>query len=328
MIYPRFVTNFKPAGTKSYRLAASQLLGFGGNAQNPAECLLDLLQSRNGHSFVQPDQSGADSAVVANLAPPGLYKELLDAGEKPHTFLALHLFAKTNPGWFQDIGPAELYLQEKIPARLVTIPGWTTLSKRIGKSGKPYKVGKMVVHASSYGMGWNTFRNNALKQSAGEIVLSAPEAKEFLSMFHKLFPEIQQWQNEVIFQAKKTRVLYNLFGYPRRFERIFNPSYEREIISWIPQSTVGCLTTEAIFKMEDYITQHKKQWNLLSNKHDSFLYEVPDSEIEECCTISTESIGSLKLIGRGGIEFRMKSGIKKGRNWGDYHEANNPNGMK
>jgi hypothetical protein len=327
-LLPRAITNFKVAGTKSYRLSAAQLFDLGLNLQNPDEEILCLLQARKGCSFVQPDQSGAESAVVANLAPPGRYLDLLNVGEKPHTLIALHLFATTNPQWFSEILPKEVYLNELIPSELVKLPHWRTLKKRIADSGKPYKVGKMVVHMSSYGGGWKTFMDNALKQSKGALIMTAAEAKTFLEMFHKLFPEIKQWQQEVIFTARKYRELTNMFGYPRRFERIFTSSYEREIISWIPQSTVGCLSTEAIFIVEDYIQQEKKRWNLLNQKHDSILLEVPDSEISEAAKVASDAIKSFVLTGRDGKTFRMKSSICVGRNWGHYDAEHNPNGMK
>lgn len=328
---PRFVTTFKPAGTKSYRLSATKFLGrYGGNGQNPAPCVLRLLQARAGHKLVQPDQSGAEALIVANLAPAGRYRQLFEFKIKPHTFLALHLFAKDplyEEAWFKDTAPAEAFLQADSPEKLASIPDWPVVRDRIQDTYIPYYIGKRTAHARSYKMGWKTFQRSVLRDSEGRVALTAAQAKEFLETFDLLFPEIQVWQDEVIFLAHRERQLENLFGYPRRFERTFTSGYDREIVSWIPQSTVGCLTTEAIFKIEDYIDAHKKRWNLLNQKHDSLLLEVPDADVLEAAKISVEAIKSFELVGRDGVKFRMKSAVQIGDNWGKYGK-DNPGGMK
>jgi hypothetical protein len=323
---PRFVTTFKVAGTKSYRLAASKFMDdFGGNAQNPAECVLRLLRARAGHSFVQPDQSGAEALIVAMLAPPGNYRRLFEYKVKPHTFLALHLFYDTQPQWFHDIEPAREYVSNTDPAIFTKLPGWKTLNSRIQHTYIPYYVGKRTAHARSYKMGWRTFQTSVLKDSEGRVALSAADAKRFLEMFDMLFPEIIQWQNEVIFTARRDRELVNLFGYPRRFEQIFHAGYEREIVSWIPQSTVGCLTTEAILALD---AEMPPTWNILNNKHDSLLLEVPDADVDAAARMSSDKIKSFELTGRDGIMFRMKSSVQVGKNWAKHDEKNNPAGMK
>ncbi len=327
--HPRFVTTFKVAGPKSYRLAAAKFMGeYGGNAQNPAECVLRLLTARAGCRFVQPDQSGAEALIVANLAPSGRYRSLFAASIKPHTFLALHLFYHTHPEWFVDCLPAKVYIDEKDPIKLAALPHWKTVNYRITQTAVPYYIGKRTAHARSYKMGWKTFQNSVLKDSEGALALTAAQCKTFLAMFDYLFPEIATWQNEVIFTYRADRELFNLFGYPRRFERTFSHGYDREAISWIPQSTVGCLSTEAILLVEDYIFTHKKAWNLLNQKHDSILYEVPFEDVDECARVSRDAIRSFELTGRDGIKFRMKSEVKVGENWANFDKETNVKGMK
>lgn len=337
MIYilptPRFVTTFKPAGTRSFRLAASQFMGeYGGNAQNPPPCVSRILTARPGYRFVQPDQSGAEALIVAMLAKPGRYRALFENGVKPHTFLALHLFAAYHSEWFIGLESATRYLAALEPADLVKIPGWSTLKTRIEKApppNHPYYIGKRTAHARSYKMGWITFQKSVLRDTEGGLALPAADCKRFLTGFDRLFPEIIELQNEIIELAKTTRELVNLFGFPRRFERTFTHGYEREIISWIFQSTVGCLTTEAILKIEDdVIIPERRAWNVLNNKHDSLLLEVPEADVPEAARISRDVIAGFELTGRDGVKFRMKSEVKVGTNWADWDEKLNPAGMK
>lgn len=323
---PRFVYQLVVTGTKSYRRSSRMFLGeYGGNGQNSADCVLDSMQARAGHSFVSPDQSGAEALIVANLAPEGRYIELFRNGVKPHTYLAGKLFGPRLPEW-KPLG-IEAFLAAKSAAEISRLDCWSGLAYAIETSGKPYKVSKMTIHARSYKMGWKTFQGNSLKQSEGKLVLSPQDCKYFLGGFDAEFPEILVWQDEVVWMAKRNRSLKNLFGYPRAFERIFTHSYEREIVSWIPQSTVGCLTTEAVFIVDDYIHQRNRPWNILNEKHDSFLVEVPDADVEECARISSGAIKSFKLIGRHG-EFSMKSSTAVGKNWGKFDPVDNPLGMQ
>ena len=323
---PRFVSQFKVAGTRSFRLSSTKLLDWGSNGQNVNDCVLQILTSRKGHKFVQADQSGAEALVVANLAPRGRYIELFRNGIKPHTYLALHLFADSRPEWFTDISPKEMFLAAKEPAALRATAGWPVLKHRVETSGEPYDLGKRTIHAKSYKMGWHTFQENVLKMSGGKLVLSVAQAKKFLAMVDELFPELAAWQDEVIFIARRDRELRNLFGYPRRFERIFTQSYEREIISWIPQSTVGCLSTEAMLALEPHA--ESRGWTLLNQKHDSLLYEVPDADVAEAAILLPKTIASFELTGRGGEKFRMKSSVAVGENWGKWDANENPTGMK
>ncbi len=238
-LVPRFVTLFRPAGTRSYRLAAGKFFEWGGNGQNPCKPLLRCLGARRGCSFVQPDQAGAEALVVANLTRPGAYRALFKVGIKPHTFLALHIFGPSKPHWFNGLPcTATQYLETTDPLALSQLPGWWTLNQRIVDSDttepdRPYYSGKRTAHARSYKMGWKTFQLALLKDSHGTMVLTKPTAEKFLHTFDRLFPEIGEWQFEVIAMAKACGELRNLFGFPRHCGRIFTASYERELISWI-----------------------------------------------------------------------------------------------
>lgn len=278
------------------------------NSQNIGKDSLTCFVSRPGYSFVQADQSGAEALIVAYLSKPGRYRELFINGIKPHTYIAMHLFHQQY-NW----GVTEDMLSMSI-SELAHLPNWKSIDSLIKKSGHPYDIGKRTAHARSYRMAWRTFLMSNLKQSKGTLVLSVKEAKAFLELFDKLFPEVINWQLEIEAIIKSTKTLHNLFGFPRTFYRKPTDSYVREAISWIPQSTVGCLTHKAYIETDDYITEHRRDWTLLNNKHDSYLMEVPDAEILEAGKFMQRCLKHT-FTGRDGVQFTMNSEVQAGKDW-------------
>lgn len=330
--YPRAVGQFRLAGTKSFRLACGKFFDFGMNTQNPAKDLLKTLVARPGHVFVQADQSGAEALYVAYASRPGAYRQLFLNDIKPHEYLALHLFGPTKPNWFRELPlPATAYLNATDPSELAHLDGWKLLSKIIRASDadvdKPYYVGKRTAHGASYKMGPFTFQLAVLKDTHGAMVLTFSQCKTFLNMFSTLFPEVVEWQQEVVLEAKTNRVLYNGFGFPRHCGRTFTDGYERELISWKPQSTIGCITTNGILKIRTLIKDKNLAWSMLNNKHDSMLHEVPEKDADFCARESVAAM-AVNLCGRDGVRYTMKSEVQIGKNWGRYHPTLNPNGMK
>ena len=328
---PRFTGGIRLAGTRSFRHASGKMFDrYGSNVQNPDKDSLDICVARPGMSFVQADQAGAEALVVAYLARPGNYRRLFEVGIKPHTFLAMHIFGEKYATRWPFAYPVPDYLR-MTPDELVTSTGWKALDRAIKSSDanpdKPYFIGKKTAHGKSYKMGAVTYQKSVLKESGGSLVLTIREAKAFMAKFDELFPEIIEWQGELVAEAKAARILYNLFGYPRRCERIFTDSYDRELISWKPQSTVGIITALAEEAAQTHIEASNLDWNLLNNKHDSFLLEVPDDAAPDAAALMSSWL-AVDFTGRDGVRFTMKSEVQIGKNWKPFHEVKNPLGMK
>ena len=279
----RYASSFDIAGTKSFRLSARKLFGdTGGNVQQVPEELRQYFTADPGKSIVQVDQSGAEALVVAYLAEPGNYRQLFDVGIKPHPYLALNIFVDK----FRGSHPKDRY-QFKTPAELIDLPEWPKLNKFISKddsNADEYALGKMTAHAKSYNMGPKTFRLAVLQRSKGRIVLSLAEAKNFLNMFEKLFPEVIEWQGRLITQVSQDRKLYNLFNYPRGFFGRWSTELQREALSYIPQSTIGCLTSITFTELFNYALANSLNWDLLFNVHDAVVAQVPTADIQHFTT--------------------------------------------
>lgn len=318
---PRFLTQCKQAGTRSFRLGSSHLFDYGGNSQNNDKESIDIVEAPPGHKIVSADQAGAEALIVAYLAKPGRYRQLFIHGVKPHTYVALHLFIDK----FRGDHPRERYWLQP-PEVLRALPEWPALSSTIAASKFEYDIGKRVGHASNYGMGPNTFRDNCLKESEGTLVLSFAQAALFLSTYKTLFPEIVEWQDEIEQTIKAHRLLRNLFGFPRRFERLLSDAYIREAISWIPQSTVGCITHLGIRATRRDMEAGDIAGCVFNNKHDSFACLVPDAFVERVGRRMCAAL-CVTLTGRDGAQFRMKSELQVGQNF-KKAGPDNPGGMK
>ena len=289
---------------------------------------MDIFVAPDGYSIVQVDQAGAEALIVAYLAAAGKYRELFTEGVKPHTYVALHLFLDK----FRGAHPAERYWLQR-PGLLKAYDEWPALSKQIAGSKFEYDIGKRTGHASNYKMGPNTFRESTLKESEGSLVLSFEQAKYFLDTYKQLFPEIVAWQAEIEARIRTDRELRNLFGFPRRFEQNFTDGYMREAISWIPQSTVGCITHTAYNLLTRKIRAERLPWRPFNNKHDSYAAMVPDDHVPEAARVMTSLINQ-RFTGWDGCEFVMKSEVQVGKNMKkrdkpkDGQPYKNPNGLR
>lgn len=309
----RIITSYAVTGTRSFRLGSRKVLGrWGMNLQNPDKHSQDVAIAPPGMVIVQGDQSGAEALIVAYLAKAGRYRALFENNIKPHTFLALHLFAS----YFGLADDSPFLTME--PAQFAAHPDWNALHKKIKNSGKPYDIGKRTAHGSSYRMGARTFRDANIKQSKGTLRLSIAECERFLGMFRRLFPEVVEWQEEIEIRIRSSRRLENLFGFPRAFERELSDSYIREGISWIPQSTVGCITHRGVR------AARAAGLRVCSNKHDSYAVMCREDEARDVGKFIQQSM-SATLQGRD-TQFTMKSEIQFGRNWMPVSKTN-PEGL-
>jgi len=312
----RVTGQFKLAGTKSFRRASSQLFGhFGINVQNPSKTMMEACEPDPGCVFLQADQSGAEARCVSMEADNGNYRQLFDVGIKPHTYLAFQIFLDK----FRGDHPRERYAF-KAPRELYELGDeWRAINTYITKdksNEREYALGKLTAHGKSYDMGIQTFRINVLERSQGTIRLTFQEAKYYMEMFEVLFPEVIAWQRKIKDQIYATRRLVNLFGHPREFHGRMNDGLIREAYSWIPQSTIGIITSNAICAMSEYIEEFKLKWDILNDKHDSALAQCPIPEAHHCGA-KLEEFLQADLMSTTGLPWKMGTELFIGVNWKD-----------
>jgi hypothetical protein len=341
---PRDTGQYIIPGTDSFRLSCRMLFqsklktpynNYGGNRQNIEKLMREIWIADDGYTFVQCDQAGAEALIVAHLTRSGKYRTLFKNGVKPHTYLAMKLFWKkwVSEGNFNEKDILTAMVTE-IPA-LKTLPYWKSLDSVIrGSDNWPsnrryYHMSKKTIHAGSYGMKGNTFRLQLLLESGGQMVLTSAQADEFLEGFHKEFPEIREWHSQVYQQALLTKQLRNLFDFPLNITGFVDKDDFKDLIAWVPQSTVACITRQAFIKLQAYIEHEKLDWHLMADTHDSYMCMVPDAEVKDAARIMKQFIEIELESPYDKTLFRMKSEAQAGKNWSPAKDGGkNPDGLK
>src|ERR1051326_1463948 len=329
---PRVSCTYKIGGTLTFRLSSSMIFEtYGRNLQNVEKPIRALILADPGYIILPTDQAGAEALIVAYLCKAGNYRRLFELRIKPHTFVALHVFADEWMRRYESRRDVSDALSCRTIDELASFPGWKKLAKFIASSDnwnsneRFYYLGKKIVHASSYSMGVKTFITSVLSETEGEIALSKQKATQYLEKFHSLFPEIRQWHFSIQREYRETKCLRNLFGYPYYVTDFIGDQDWGDLYSFKPQSTVGVLTSIAYTQMQDYIESNRLDWHMLNNNHDSFIPEVPDNpdDIKHCVEKSREFIEKDFVSPVDGIKFKMRSETLMGYNWGPHHEKKN-----
>lgn len=338
MLITRNTSFLNLAGTKTFRLASKSLWkrnpwkGWGTNLQNLEKFLRSKYRADDGMLLVQVDQAGAEAKIVAYLCKDGQFRDLFKFGIKPHTYVALRSFEYI---WRQKANPDLVTAAVSAPlSSLKTLNGWKELDALIRSSDnwpdreRYYHIGKMVCHAVNYGMKGPTFQLNVLEKSRGKIVISLQEANRLLDIYHALFPEIKAWHLLVESQVRNPPyTLYNLLGSPRVFTEHLTDFQMKDAYAFVPQSTVGEITHEAAYQMQEFIEQHNKQWDILTNTHDSYLIQCPVEEVNECVPKALEFMQQ-EFTAPDKTVFRMGASASVGLNWAPYDAIKNPDGLK
>lgn len=144
-------------------------------------------------------------------------------------------------------------------------------------------------------------------------------------MFEVLFPEVIAWQRKIKEQIYQTRLLRNLFGHPREFHGRMNSGLIREAYSFIPQSTIGIITSNAICALSEYIESNSlRTWDILNDKHDSILVQCPVDDAPHCGRKLQEFLGC-DLVSSTGLPWRMETELSISYDNWDSMKPYNPN---
>ena len=242
-----------------------------------AKDIRSMLIPDPGKVLIKADLSQAEARIVAVLSEDW---ELLEAFDKIdiHRRTAALFFGLTKG---LDLRPVHLLFIDEME-----------------KDGPMRFTGKMVRHASNYGMGKrraaNEYNVNAQKFEI-DASISEYKAGEFIEMFHQASPKIRSIFHQQIKNAiDSTRVLINPFGRFRQFNERFGEELYKEAYAHGPQSTVADITQTAALKLFDIIQDNKLVF-ICSENHDSLLIQAPEGEwekwaleLKKCMTMSVD----------------------------------------
>jgi len=284
--------SYKITGTSSGRLSSeATYFDTGTNLQNQPYVFKKYLKADDGYFLTEFDLAKAEAHVVAYLSQDANMIKAFTSGIDVHAFNASMIFEKSIEEIFAD-----------------------------NKNRQPNKptlrdLGKRVVHASNYNMGPQTFSDQL---AADNIFIPTSQCKKFLNAYTDRFPGLPRWHSRIRSEVSETKILYNLFGRPKRFLGIMNDSLFRNAYSYIPQSTVAELLNRGMIKMsnDSRLSQEVFDIDILVTVHDSVVIQVPfyqkENFLKICQIIDDHMSYTFTHLGRS---FKIGLDAKIGLVW-------------
>lgn len=253
----RYRSSYKPVGAETGRLSSGEtIFGTGGNQQNWPHDLLRFFLFDEGYIGYSIDLSQIENRIVAYVG--GVIEQIraFESGIDLHTLTASIIFNKPYDQISKKDGSSDL--------------GDGRQSERFwGKKGN---------HATNYDVGYKTF---ALKNEMDERA-----AKQVLEKIHLGYPQIRGGFHRIIKEMlMKDRFVTNLFGRRRLFLGPIIPSRNiplsacfstfREAFAQLPQSTCADKINEQGVNFIYYNQQWFKPLELLTQIHDSVVFQIP-----------------------------------------------------
>lgn len=125
---------------------------------------------------------------------------------------------------------------------------------------------------------------------AGRLGLSVEDARRTQDWYFRRFPRIKAWQENLINQVYKQRMVQNVFGYRCYFFDRIEGTIFNEAAAWIPQSTVACLINRAYLAIYEQL----KDVQILLQVHDSLAGQYP-TELHEALVPRIINLAEISL---------------------------------
>ncbi len=239
----RLRCTYKIAGTVSGRISSERTyFGTGTNLMNQPPAFKKYLCADPDYILIEVDLARAEAHCVAYLSQDANMMQAFESKVDVHKFNASKIFG-------------------------VDVDEVTSAQRQMGKK---------VVHASNYNMGPQTFSDNLAKE---ETYMSKGECSKLLKAYQARFPGLKRWHKQIDDEVLKTRVLYNLFGRPKKFLGMLDGHTLRNAYSYIPQSTVAELLNRAMIKWYFDPWANNVDFQFLATVHDSTLFQIHKKEV-------------------------------------------------
>lgn len=186
----------------------------------------------------------------------------------------------------------------------------------IDKDSARYFIGKKTRHSGNYMVGWKELmgRINAEAMETG-VFITAAEMKLVLEGYHKLHPGLRVWYNDIEIELRRTGMLRNLFGFPRRFNGRISQILP-SAVAFIPQSTVGDCLNYGLVACDTDPHLADAGFQLLLNVHDAIGFQYPIQNRDEVLPRVNELMSIPLIIPKTGKHLRIPIEIQVGPNWG------------
>ena len=288
----RWHANFNIGGTDTGRWSSSSHpFDWGSNLQNIDDYIRRIFIPDPGYIFFNCDQQGAEARVVGYLAGDTAYIKAVESGDV-HTMVAAMVFGFEPKRHLAD----RKYYRE--------------MSYR--------DIAKRAAHGSNYGGSAYTI--------ARTLKVETKLIEEFQSKYFRTFPNLRKWQVWVAQQVQTHRQLVTPFGRIRNFWD--NPKDDatiRAAIAFVPQSTVGDMTSRGLLAIRSAIPEAQ----ILNNIHDAAFGQIPLHMKDVLVPRIVETLTfplQVKDIWGNIREMTIPWESQTGMNWGKK-KKDNPDGL-
>jgi uracil-DNA glycosylase family 4 len=304
----RIRCNYNVAGTETWRLSSSgSIFGGGTNLQTIPKradeegSIRKLFIPDDGFLMGAVDLSQAEARVVAWLSDDErAIKEFNEGLVDVHTSFASRLFGIS----YEDLLLLEMSSDPE--------------QRKAFKHKR--NLGKMVRHATNYGMSWVGLQRNC---QLNGVYIEAREAKKLLADAMKATPMLGLYHRNVREQLGANRTLTTALGKKRQFGgRLIGSDAQstyREGYAFGPQCLVGHLANRGIARIYH---QLGNEIDLLLQVHDEIVFQYPKDRIELAHKARKLMEETVTIRGR---EMLIPAELKTGDSWGNLKEVKGGN---
>lgn len=228
----------------------------------------------DGYVLIEPDLSGAEARVVAIMAKDEKLLKIFKYN------LDLH---RITTGWIDDTCPDELleeFFNEESEIKIYELKNKINKFLKSIINDEQRQVGKKFRHAGHYDMG----KREASRQTG----FSEWKTGKILTKFHDTNSNIRGVFHREIQEALRdnNRLLTSPHERSRQFLNRWGDELFKEAYAFIPQATVS-----DHLKFSAQIIERRAPWvQILSESHDSFLAQVPISQVDNAVRLFKEEL--------------------------------------
>ena len=294
----RIRTSLNVGATESFRFSASKTcFNRGANLQQVRHEIRRMMIADDGMTMVYGDQDRAESTVVAHLSGD---KDYVNAHRARDTHVEVAKLIWPDEPWTGN-DASDNSLARK--PNFIRFYSRRDMSKRTQHALNYYPPGPLHLYRLK-GPGPHHTLSRLLQ-------IEKKTAYEITNQYFTAFPGIQDWQHEVIEEAKAKRRVYYPGGFYRDlFGKRNDGATHREAISSIPQFVVAWTNHYVMTKLWE-LYDERGIFEMLNHTHDAVLFQVHDWEKWKPIV---ESAVRVEWPGKDG-PFVINWSFNAGQNW-------------
>ena len=161
----------------------------------------------------------------------------------------------------------------------------------------------IVYGISGYGLGEN-------------LDITASEAKQYIDKYLSLYPEVNNYMNEIISKTRELGYVRTLLNRKREIEEIKNTNHliramgDRMALNTPIQGTSADILKMAMIKIYNELKEKGYKTKMLLQVHDELIFDTPNDELNDIIELVRNTMENIYKL-----SVPLKVGIDYGKNW-------------